>query len=310
MRKLIVLIIVSILYSCNQQNKSNQKNDNIYNDDTIDIFGHIELDTSKVSELDFKDIEEIPVPLPLIKRDSVIQSLKNVPFATTVLFPKVDSIASKINILGDANLNDYPYNISGKLKSYYRSQPNRVYSCSCQLVEKKIIITAAHCIFLKREQPYRMVFHAQYKNGVSLGTYVIQDAVYFNSYKGVGSYDDYALLEINRDSKLPNNWLGIKSGPTNRNTYSMGYPKNIRSGEVLQSILGNTDGRIPYGTYLYMTNNPFKQGSSGGAWFSNGYVVGINSFGYEDEPNVMYSSWLGKDNNVFKLYEYAKKRFD
>ena len=91
----------------------------------------------------------------------------------------------------------------------------------------------------------------------------------------------------------------------------MGYPSNIKDGSVLQNISGYTDGRIPYGQYYYMTENPFGPGSSGGAWFNeDGYVVGINSFGVRGTPNTMFSSYLGKDNLVFNLFEeYTKTKY-
>lgn len=308
-----IFLLSLLVISCNPKKSSDNNSDDKNNQDSLSV-RYVKLDTTRQKDtLGFniftKEVE--PLPLPILDEVPALEGfdISSETQSEILIEPKVDTILGDSLIpMADAPLNEYPFNIAGKIQIEFGD--GRIFSCSCQFVAKYILMTAAHCIKMNGLEAKKITFMLKYNNGSSDKIFVVEDMIYWSSYKNVGSYDDYAFLKINKNNEVPNYWLGIASAPTSRRTNSMGYPSNIKDGSVLQNISGYTDGRIPYGQYYYMTENPFGPGSSGGAWFNeDGYVVGINSFGVRGTPNTMFSSYLGKDNLVFNLFEEAKKRF-
>ena len=303
-----------MVIGCNPKKKEKNSEDNS-RQDTLEV-RHVKLDTTtRKDTLGFNLLQNgvEPMPLPII--DGIPEKegfdISSETDSELLIEPKImDEPQDSIIIpLADAPLEDFPFNIAGKIEVEFGG--GKVYTCSCQFVAKYILITAAHCIKLGSEEAKRITFFLKYNKGSYEKSYAIEDMVYWSSYTNVGSYDDYAFLKVGENKEVPNYWLGIASAPTSRRTNSMGYPGNIKGGEVLQNIKGYTDGRIPYGSYYYMTEIPFGAGSSGGAWFNeDGYIVGINSFTTSDTKNTMFSSYLGKDDLVFKLFGEAKNRFE
>lgn len=314
MKQLKLWFLLSlIVMACNPKKNDKKSSDN-QKQDSLPV-RYVKLDTTaKKDTLGFNLLQEQVEPLPLPILDEVPEmegfDISSETESELLIEPKFSELHqdSVLTPLADAPLNEYPFNIAGKIQVDFGG--GEVYTCSCQFVDKYILMTAAHCIKIGSKEAKRITFFLKYNRGSYEKSYVIEDMIYWSSYKNVGSYDDYAFLKVGDNEDVPNYWLGIASAPSSRRTNSMGYPSNIKNGAVLQNVKGYTDGRIPYGLYYYMTDNPFGPGSSGGAFFNeDGYVVGINSFGVSNTPNTMFSSYLGKDDLVFKLFEEAKRRF-
>lgn len=304
---LIILSLLIFIFGCNE-NKVNQNNQ----DENSLSINQIKLDTT----LNFKNfwieskIDSItPMPLPEISIDSLEYSISNSANIFVKIPPKLNKEDFEIAPLKDAPMNQFPYWITGRILMDFGS--DGMSSCTCQFVSKYILMTAAHCLVKNGREARSIVFELGYNSGTSVKRYIVQDAIYLSSYRKVGSYDDYAFLEISKNDVVPNSWLGIDPNINYHLTNSMGYPSNIKRGEVLQSIQGYLDGRLINNAYYYMKKNPFGPGSSGGAWFDkDGYLVGINSFTVKSLPNTVFSSYLGRDNLVIRLYNEAQKRFN
>lgn len=80
--------------------------------------------------------------------------------------------------------------------------------------------------------------------------------------------------------------------------HSFGYPAlHPYQGHHLYYCQGNAQ-QDPHGGFGQGVDCDMTEGSSGGPWFAgfdgnNGTVISVNSFGYDDTPNVMWGPYLG-----------------
>ncbi|WGZ32828.1 hypothetical protein [Xylella fastidiosa] len=103
---------------------------------------------------------------------------------------------------------------------------------------------------------------------------------------------------------------------------AIGYPVNYgHKGFFLQKVNGSkgkifdfvdSQGNV-ISKVVQMLDNPMLEGSSGGAWIAKlnaskkgygNYAVGLNSFGYTEEPTITYGPYF--DKKVFKLLNKVK----
>jgi hypothetical protein len=168
---------------------------------------------------------------------------------------------------------------------------------------KSVVWTAGHCV---NEGPGDFAtnweFVPAYKDGrAPLGVYVASDLVTSNDWatKGDFSYDfAAAVVEASGGTALTDRvgGRGIAFNSARSQTYtSYGYPAAPPfTGERLwtcNSPLQTSDNSASpptLGIGCDMTG-----GSSGGGWIVGNNLVSENSYGYGNQPNVMYGPYLG-----------------
>jgi hypothetical protein len=168
---------------------------------------------------------------------------------------------------------------------------------------KSVVWTAGHCV---NEGPGDFATNWQfvpaYKDGSApLGVYVAEDLVTSSAWANSGdfSYDFGAAIVGPAGGTALTDRVGGRgitfNGARSQNYQSYGYPAAPPfSGERLwrcNSPLQTSDNSAnppTLGIGCDMTG-----GSSGGGWIVGNNVMSVNSYGYSNQPNVMYGPYLG-----------------
>lgn len=198
-------------------------------------------------------------------------------------------------------------------------------SCTASVAYGRAVWTAGHCVFTRgRGWHTNMVFVPAYRNGYApYGSFTVFSR---NSLLGWTrdnnlAYDIGMVAVRDRSSRKVSQWVGylgyIYNAPATQMFHSFGYPVNLgNNGRYLIACAGATytrdsrPGPDPIGIGCDMTN-----GSSGGPWiiayapFRSGavnYVNGVNSYGIQSRPNIMYSPYFG--DGARALYDWGRLR--
>lgn len=213
--------------------------------------------------------------------------------------------------------NDYPHRTIGKLYFTIPGQGN--YSCTASVMVNRALWTAGHCVYTEgRGWHTNVVFIPAYRNGSRpFGTWYAKQLFTLNGWKnGKIAYDIGSVILHEKSGKTiaqTTGWLGASWGKTvKRHWTSFGYPGNIGSGKYPVTCQGSfarrdsKSGPDPVGFGCDMLH-----GSSGGpiiykyAPYYNSkrnYVNGVNSYGYNSQPNAMYFSYFGTGaKNIYNL---------
>lgn len=200
---------------------------------------------------------------------------------------------------------------------------NTDYTCSGTAVNSQnhdTVITAGHCVNAGPGAfATNWVFVPGYDNGKEP-----YDRWSARTLKATAAWtqngdlnNDVGFAEMNKSSgKHLTDTVGAEAigfnNPRGQYAYSFGYPAIAPyDGSKLYNCKGtprnDTQGHNDQGIDCDMT-----EGSSGGPWLSNfntstgaGTVTSVNSFGYSDNPNVMYGPYF--DNSIRDLYNTAQK---
>lgn len=178
---------------------------------------------------------------------------------------------------------------------------------------KSVVWTAGHCV---NEGPgdfaTNWAFVPAYKDGATpLGIYAASNLFTSAAWGNGGdfSYDVGAAVVSPVDGTALTDRVGGRgiafNGPRSQTYVSYGYPAAPPfTGERLWTCTSplqtsDTDASPPtLGIGCDMTG-----GSSGGGWIAGGDVVSVNSYGYSNQPNVMYGPYL--DNVAQAVYTAA-----
>jgi len=193
----------------------------------------------------------------------------------------------------DANMNEYPFSLTGKL--YFTNGAGKDNWCTAEFVgADNVLMTAAHCAY---ESGYstNLLFDQQYSGGLYSKEYTINDIEVTDNWRdamSMGYHDweeDYAFLQTNE----PNNdgHIGLDNFNTYTDVVAVGYPSNFDSGSVMKQVLGWIGESSHEPGTMAMNENPMRSGNSGGAWFAykSGDAVGLNSYSKRGDSRTMYS---------------------
>ncbi|MDR1270248.1 MAG: serine protease [Planctomycetaceae bacterium] len=210
----------------------------------------------------------------------------------------------------EADVNSRPFWNGGRLTM---TESGKDYFGSAQFYSaNNIILTAAHCVRKKDTGLWldNVALHRAYKNG---GGQTVTTRVLATKTAWVNSDNpykyDYAFAISNELSGK--GFFNDKLCPQDNTFTAIGYPSNYGSGQTMQRV-GGTKGNVTNGI-VQMLGNPMKQGCSGGGWISDlsastdvgkNYVVGLNSHGFESEPNNLYGPLF--DDEFEGLLEFIK----
>jgi V8-like Glu-specific endopeptidase len=239
---------------------------------------------------------------------------------------------SRIEIV---NTQDFPYSAHGKA---FFTDPSTGfdYVCSGTIVSTvdpddpegdpgngSVVWTAGHCVFLDRWHT-NWIFVPAYRNGnAPLGEWPAihltapAEWVDRNSLRqDLGA----AVVDMNPEGRTISSVAGgrgIAFGTPRASFYqSFGYPAVNNNGTIpeftgerefvcqapyaIDDDLPGGKGQPPMAIGCDMT-----AGSSGGGWIlENKYVASVNSYGYDDEPEVMYGPYQGDE--AAALYESVR----
>jgi hypothetical protein len=203
-----------------------------------------------------------------------------------------------------ADTNLFPYSTGGKL--FFRLG-SRDYYCSAEFVGSgSTLMTAAHCLYdvATRRRSRNLYFAQGYGPDGSRQVVLPTCAVFPRKwitpprirlsdrwfqiprwgwdygFIGTATSSDGGTLTLR--ARLPSRWEAI------------GYPRNYADGEVMhrdQGVPGAARG--PW--IVQMRGNTMRKGSSGGAWISEGFAIGLNSFGRSDRPGNSYGPYFNRE---------------
>lgn len=256
-----------------------------------------------LSEEEFERMLELP---PMIERQ--------VPEAPE-FFPsgRPEGALSTEGDVETANVKDFPFSAGGKF-FFTKKSNGKDYTCSAEFVStKRVYMTAAHCVYDAKNQKWHknFKFKRAYKDGGGQKVLWKCMSIWTSYYSPSTNYAyDYAFVYANKDSN--GGWLGYRSGIPYASWTSIGYPANYGSAKKMKTVVG-TKGSIQGGV-VEMKDNPMGHGSSGGAWIGDlsssdgwsNFAIGLNSFGYDSQPNSMYGPLFNSSTN--NLRDYVSKK--
>lgn len=238
----------------------------------------------------------IPMGLPEINRGEHDRIVKG----TRPDAARKASGAVGVSIPERVDMSKQPFKTAGKL--YFTDDLGVNKYCSAQFIKNaNVLLTAGHCVrnAVTKKWHRNFAFYPMYSNGSAVTSIGWQCATTWSSYtdKISGWYQnwgkDYALIYTKSQSR--NGYLGYRINNTTSLTTAIGYPGNYGMGQYLMKVSG-VRGNMT-GSVAKMPDNPMRSGNSGGAWIvdlkdsnvNGNYIVGINSFSYQNDKNSNYS---------------------
>lgn len=198
--------------------------------------------------------------------------------------------------VGDTTQN--PFKFVGKLFMTFNGQR---YQGSAWVYANRAIASAGHCIYDKDNggAASNVIFIPRYDDGAApIGQWRVTDAVIYNGWKD-NRYFEYDMSGLIVDRPIAaacGGQLDFEITPQDSPYRSSGYPAESIAGYGFDGkhMWTSTGSNLAGGNFRKMENN-MTGGCSGGPWtilprepgsFASN---GLNSFRYQDEPNVMYS---------------------
>lgn len=180
-----------------------------------------------------------------------------------------------------------------------------IYSCSAQFIDRKILVTAAHCIVDIEGNTGQLSFYLQYKDGSYREAYRVLGGTYWNKWlnRDVDRWRwDYALLCVEGRSRTGHFGFRTLWKDVYVEATAIGYPSALDAGEIIQSVSGTI---TLYEPSIYELNHGvgrFRHGANGGAWVGDysktdgaNEVISVNSFVLPDRRGRIYGPYFDKD---------------
>ena len=220
---------------------------------------------------------------------------------------------TRFDTVFDTDNQSFPQKVVGVL--FFDDPAGNPMLCSASLVNKRVLLTAGHCVATGRGQWHKnFLWVPGYLDGtapygVASGEYVLTLSPWFNN----GNFAfDVAFMLIVEPKGEELGWLGFMAGgsPNSKVWRQNGYPAAPPYDG--QKLTINTSA---YGARECATGNPcaivvgspLTGGSSGGPWiYEEGgvlYANGLNSFKRSSCPANMHSPYFAQD--AWNLYQNA-----
>lgn len=210
----------------------------------------------------------------------------------------------------------YPWNGGGAITrttgKVFFTLEGTDYVCSASTVRsgnRDTVLTAGHCVNNgPGDFASRWVFVPGYRDGARpYGTWTARRLLTPTPWSGKGDVDydvGFAVLNPLRGRHVTD-VVGAQSMAFNSArgsyTYSFGYPSVSGYNGARLYFCRGTAKRDKYGSADQGIPCDMTEGSSGGPWFSGfntatgvGVLTSVNSFGYDDMPEVMFGPYFGE----------------
>jgi V8-like Glu-specific endopeptidase len=234
----------------------------------------------------------------------------------------------------DSTVNSWPFRLAGKL--FFRKQDGKGYVCSASIINRRIMVTAGHCLYDRENNRWynSFAFVPAYRGNYSQVNpyctwYASSGIVPYQwaASSGFPTSDDFGLLEL-RDlscygaTRRIGAWLGWLGWQTYRlignNITQLGYPNNLDSGQRMEVSQSNVYRRTSYAGEIGTAQGG---GASGGPWVENfgvspsgrvpigasGYtgtnrVLGVTSYGNVNHDPNQYGGASVLNNNFVRIW--------
>jgi len=230
---------------------------------------------------------------------------------------------ARADLLTAATNTQYPYRASGKL-TFQKPNDNRTWYCSASMIQRGLVVTAAHCVANYGQSQYYHNWHffPGYRNGAApYGNWTVYQAwvktAYYNgtdncSQYGVVCPDDVAVLILNPQNNryvgTQTGWYGYGYGGYGyyhgiAHITQIGYPLCLDNGKRMER--NDSHGFVSSGNSSNtVIGSLMCGGSSGGPWLENfGIRPTLTGTGNGTQPNpnvvVGVTSW-GSANAAVK----------
>lgn len=201
----------------------------------------------------------------------------------------------------------YPNSTNGRLFGSINGLGD--YSCSATVLDTRngrLILTAGHCVFDPRLGRFAkdLTFVPAYADAQApFGVWTWSSLLTTREWVRSGNSNfDYATVKLAKINATPIEAVvggRVLKTTIKRNQFygAFGYPANLAGGERMWTCLSEYAGKDPQafrrGPAASAMGCDMTAGASGGGWVTaDQKIVSVSSFGYLQEPNILYGPYL------------------
>lgn len=226
---------------------------------------------------------------------------------------KIACPVTKYESFFDTDNQSYPQRVIGVL--FFQDSAGGNFVCSASLINKRLLLTAGHCVASGRGESHQNFMWAPgYLNGERpFGEAFADHVMTFPQWYNNGNFAfDVGFILLTEPFGEELGWLGFMTGgtPDSKGWRQNGYPAAPPyDGSKLTINISNYGARDCSSgrPCTVAVGSPLTGGSSGGPWIferdDDVYANGLNSYGYRNCKQNMYSPYFGAE--VWNLYKEA-----
>jgi V8-like Glu-specific endopeptidase len=227
-------------------------------------------------------------------------------------------------VFPDTQVNEMPYARTGKL---FFTDADLNYSCSASIVRRRVVVTAAHCIYNTTANRFHsnFLFAPAYNANLATQPYGVWDWEtvwapngWINGSETFPNQYDFGFIETRDfDTTVIGEYLGFFGWITNKvagnSITQLGYSSNLDSGRRM--IQNSSEARAASGGFAGVIGTGLHKGSSGGPWVQNfgrvapgqvivgggstNQITAVTSYGPKNNISPQYYSGATIFNSTF-----------
>jgi V8-like Glu-specific endopeptidase len=227
---------------------------------------------------------------------------------------ELEAFYTSSRLVPTTSANYYPWRANGKLFLTIPGEGDAV--CSAATLERRLIVTAGHCVFGNGRYYKNFLFVPAYHKGKApFKAWEGKRAIATASW--VATEDpclgnDVALIEIPKKKTFKGKKrtigevTGTLSFATNgiiNHLTQIGYPSNLDAGEIMHHVTSQVAGQFEECDTTFCYGNDMGSGSSGGAWVENFGKAAKGQGALSPDPNriVAVASYGPAEPDPYKV---------